>query len=345
MLLKGVWAPDGCTVNPAGEIKGNLPHTTKRGFTINALYSPWLSFSEIAAEFLNCKDKVEELMNFVNSWLAEIWEEKVEDPKEEKIHKLVDPYTEGIVPAGGIVLTAGIDVQLDYFIGVIRAWGIGWGSWLIRAFRAETWADVKAIILDTAYKRSDGVLLPVFSTSIDSGFRTDEVYEFCVLHREGCRPVKGDDKLTTMPFVVSRIERKFDTGSTIEGGVSLWRFNANFYKDKVSRLMSAEPGDPGRWRIHMNPAADYVKQLCGEHKVIKRDKKQAITRYVWEKKTHSTPNHFWDAEVMACVSADIIGVGNLRPEDQSPIVYQPENERREGTRWLPRGNSNWIKRS
>ena len=44
-------------------------------YWLNTLYSPFTRFSEIAKEFLRCKDDPELLQNFVNSWLAEPWED------------------------------------------------------------------------------------------------------------------------------------------------------------------------------------------------------------------------------------------------------------------------------
>ena len=42
---------------------------------MNTLYSPFVRFSEIVKEFLDSKDDPEKLQNFVNSWLAEPWED------------------------------------------------------------------------------------------------------------------------------------------------------------------------------------------------------------------------------------------------------------------------------
>ena len=42
---------------------------------MNTLYSPFVRFSEVVNEFLDSKDDPEKLQNFVNSWLAEPWED------------------------------------------------------------------------------------------------------------------------------------------------------------------------------------------------------------------------------------------------------------------------------
>ncbi|HJA28883.1 MAG TPA: phage terminase large subunit family protein, partial [Candidatus Olsenella pullicola] len=44
-------------------------------FWMNTLYSPFTTFEEVAREFLKVKDDPEMLHNFVNSWLAEPWED------------------------------------------------------------------------------------------------------------------------------------------------------------------------------------------------------------------------------------------------------------------------------
>ena len=44
-------------------------------YWMNTLYSPFTRFSDIAREFMRAKDDPELLHNFVNSWLAEPWED------------------------------------------------------------------------------------------------------------------------------------------------------------------------------------------------------------------------------------------------------------------------------
>ncbi|MBP6920117.1 MAG: phage terminase large subunit family protein, partial [Candidatus Omnitrophica bacterium] len=120
MMLAGEW------ISEKGE------HNRNRGFWVSSLYSPWLTWSDIASEFLKSKDYVELLMNFVNSWLAEVWEEKIEETTVDKVRNLARDYDQGVVPDEVLVLTAGVDVQKDHFYYVIRGWGYYEESWLIR---------------------------------------------------------------------------------------------------------------------------------------------------------------------------------------------------------------------
>ncbi|MEW8985761.1 MAG: terminase gpA endonuclease subunit, partial [Bacillus sp. (in: firmicutes)] len=62
----------------AGEWKdedGKHRLASKTSFRINAIYSPWLRFGDVAYEFVTSKNDPDLLMNFINSWLAEPWEQ------------------------------------------------------------------------------------------------------------------------------------------------------------------------------------------------------------------------------------------------------------------------------
>jgi phage terminase large subunit GpA-like protein len=58
-------------------IAENAGHRTA-GFHLNALYSPWARWEELVREFLECKGNPERLKVFVNTVLAETWEEQGE---------------------------------------------------------------------------------------------------------------------------------------------------------------------------------------------------------------------------------------------------------------------------
>ncbi len=336
MLLEGLWVPDGAEVSDRGTINGEIIKSKHRGFWINSLYSPWLSWSDIASEFLKSKDYVELLMNFVNSWLAEVWEEKAEETHHDKVIALALDYPEGEAPDRALVLTAGVDVQKDHFYLAIRGWGIGEESWLIRACRVESWEEIEAILFKTNYKRRDGMLLRTRLACIDSGFRTAEVYEFCRRWRDVARPVKGEERLSGVPFKITRIERNPKTGAVIEGGISLWRIDTSLYKDKITRMISAAAGDPAKWHLFANPSEEYIKQFCSEHKVIIRDKKSGRTHEEWRKKTAAIPNHYWDTEVYSVAAADMIHVSAMREENQA-VVYQL----RRPPEWIHKSGS-WL---
>lgn len=339
MLQKGVWAPEGCEVKKDGTLEGEAPKTKIRGYWINALYSPWLTFSDIAAEFLNSKDKVEELMNFVNSWLAEVWEEKIEDAREEDVDKLALPYKEGTVPAGVLVITGAVDVQKDHFFLSLRGWGYNEESWGIRKDQVESWEEVEAILFNTTYTREDGKLMQVRLALIDSGYRTDEVYDFCMKWRGVTRPIKGMSKSTGIPYYMRKIEKHPTTGLPIKGGLALYSVDTGFYKDKISRLVKKDLETHNRWHIFKDPSESYKKQFTSEHKVIERNRKTKSTKTVWKTKGYHTPNHWWDTEVYSTAAAAMLHVWTLRKEEKKSERQEHEKE----DRWLDRPRrGGWV---
>lgn len=344
MMLSGHWVPEGCMIDKAGAITGDVPQTSRRGYWINCLYSPWLTFSEIAAEFLKSKENVAELMNFVNSWLAEIWEEKVEETTESTLKKRILDYPEGSVPAGALVLTAGVDVQKDHFYYVIRGWGYGEESWLIRASSAETFAEVEEILIMTNYVRADNQLMKVRIGCVDSGYRADEVYNFCRQHRHILRAIKGVDTLPGGPFSMTRIDKNPRTGAVIPGGVMLYKLDTSYYKDKLARLISKDQQEDAQFHVYNSPPEDYFKQMTAEHKVLIRDKKSGKAWHEWQLKAPSLPNHFLDAEVYDAAAAEMIYVASMRRETQQK-TFTPRTRESSGFIQRSGGQEGWLKKS
>jgi phage terminase large subunit GpA-like protein len=53
------------------------------------------------------------MRTFVNAILGETWKEKGDAPPWKQIYERREKYPIGTVPAGGLMLTAGVDVQED----------------------------------------------------------------------------------------------------------------------------------------------------------------------------------------------------------------------------------------
>jgi len=329
MMLSGEW------ISEKGE------HNRNRGFWVSSLYSPWLTWSDIASEFLKSKDYVELLMNFVNSWLAEVWEEKIEETTVDKVRNLARDYDQGVVPDEVLVLTAGVDVQKDHFYYVIRGWGYYEESWLIRADRVEYLQDIEDVLFKTEYKRvSSAETLGVYMTCVDSGFRTDEVYRFCREWQDKTKAIKGLEEISGGRFYrANKIDINSRTGAVIPGGLVLWNLNVTQYKDKINRLVTSQ--NPGKWHIFKNPADDYLMQFTSEHKVLIRNRTTGKAKEVWQKKKEAAANHYLDAEVYALAAADIIRALNMRKED-APRVHQPVTDESGRGGWLRKTKGSWI---
>lgn len=343
ILLQGKWVPDGAEIDESGVISGDVIKSKHQGFWINSLYSPWLTWSDIASEFMKSKDYIELLMNFVNSWLAEVWEEKIEETTVDKIKSLSCDYDEGVVPEGVLVLTAGVDVQKDHFYYAIRGWGYYEESWLIRAGRVEYWEDIIEALFKTEYKKlTSEETFPVYITCVDSGYRTDEVYRFCRYWQDKTKAVKGQEDISGGRFYrATKIDINSRTGSVIHNGLVLWNINITQYKDKISRLVASR--DPMKWHIFKNPSEEYLLQFTAEHKVLVRNRNTGSAKEVWQKKKEAVANHYLDAEVYAIAGADIIRALNIRKDDSVKIhqqILRDQGNSRDA--WIKKREGSWL---
>ena len=159
--------------------------TEVRSFHVNAFASPWLSWCKIIGEYLNAKDKPEQLKTFVNTRLAELYKPTGEVKDIDGLVKRRETY-DAELPDGVLLLTAAVDVQdnrLEYEIAGWgrdeERWGIKKGVILGRPDQQTTW-DLLDIQLDRTYCFINKKGLRVARTFIDSGGHyTSEVYKYC----------------------------------------------------------------------------------------------------------------------------------------------------------------------
>jgi phage terminase large subunit GpA-like protein len=117
MVRQGVWKAE-------RECKGVA------GFWLNELYSPWISFGNMASRFLQAKHKGQETLKvFINTALAETWEEEGESISDVGIMGRREKY-EAEAPMGVGLLTSAADVQQDRIEVLTIGWGISEEAWI-----------------------------------------------------------------------------------------------------------------------------------------------------------------------------------------------------------------------
>jgi len=170
------------------------------GFHLSALYSPigWKSWRECVEEFLDAKDDPLKLRVWVNTVLAETWEERGTSIESGVLRLRCRPYRAEI-PAGVGVLVAAIDTQIDRLEVMVYGFGAGEEMWLV-AFtqlfgdpsREAVWYDLDRF-LERDYVHESGRRFRVETTVIDSGgAHTEEVYRFAAARqRRHVYAIKG----------------------------------------------------------------------------------------------------------------------------------------------------------
>jgi phage terminase large subunit GpA-like protein len=186
MIKQGRWIAE----NPGAKI---------RGYTINCLYYQiglgprWETLVDM---FLKAQSDPARLKTFINSRLAEAWEDpSMRAVKLNVIADRAESYPLRIAPIGVCMITAGVDTQDDRLECQIIGWGKHMAIWVIDYVVLlgdpaddAVWLALEDL-LNTPIEHANGHYLAVQSTAIDAGgHRTQAVYDF-VRRRRIKRPL------------------------------------------------------------------------------------------------------------------------------------------------------------
>lgn len=158
------------------------------GFHLSELYSPWRSWAELATEWLASQGNVERLRAFVNTSLAELWDDQVASQvSDDDLLARREQYGSQL-PDGAALLTAGADVQDDRIECSVWAWGRGEESWLMehRTIPGDPtigpdhgpWPELDRY-LSQPWLHPRGGPMSIAATCVDAGFATAIVTRFC----------------------------------------------------------------------------------------------------------------------------------------------------------------------
>ena len=160
------------------------PTPGHQSFCIWEVYSPWSTMYEIVEAFYSAKENPLKLQTFVNTVLAESWEETGETLSGSKLFNRRERY-KAQVPKEALLLIAGIDIQKMWIEGEVVAFGRGEEWWGIEHFKIpgdtegdDVWIEL-AERLEQTYLHESGHILRIACAGVDSGHRTATVYRFC----------------------------------------------------------------------------------------------------------------------------------------------------------------------
>ncbi len=316
-------------------VKKKTRFVKKVCFWINVLYSPFVRFSEIAKEFMDSKDDPERLQNFVNSWLAEPWEDTKLKTSKELVLERQTELPEFIVPGWAKLLTGGVDVQENCVYWTIRAWGDYVTSQNIAHGQAYNLAEVESI-MNLEYKIEGGGVAVVNLCFIDSGYEADAVYDFCVDNMDWAKPAKGSSNPMQSHFKISTVNREASRAY----GMELVIVDGGKYKDMIASRMHKKNGRAS-WMVYQGCDEEYAAQVTAEHKILVKNG-NAKPRLEWVPKHSHADNHYLDAEVYAMAAADTLGVRMLhlqgeqqQAQPEKKEQYTPEEE------WISQ-NESWL---
>jgi phage terminase large subunit GpA-like protein len=286
MLREGVWR---------AENLGALPG--HRSYHLSALYSVRRSFGALAVKFLQDKQSLMGLQDFVNSILAEPWEDAMTT---ESRPLTVGEYTLRAPVEENTARLMAVDVQQDCFYFVCRAFAKDGSSKLMDEGRLTTWADLEFKVtelgLDT--QRNIGGMMAKLVV-VDSGFRTDEVLDVCIRNRY--IPAKGEDRLEGYGVKLGKSLRKaISVIKPYRRGWFLMLFSSPTAQDVLEWLRS---GQGPAWTVAADASEEYKAHLDAHRKVMRRSPLTGRETYLW-KQIGRRPNHMLDAELMILALAE-----------------------------------------
>jgi phage terminase large subunit GpA-like protein len=259
----------------AGQWIAEHPNRRLRGFHLNGIASLFRHkkgytsrLHQMVADHLKAKANGKEtLRTWVNTFLAETWEEEGEAVAWEPLMQRRENW--GDFPAGGLVVTAGLDVQGDRVEIEFVAHGEGEESWSLdhQAIIGDFGKPDMQQAVDDALQRKwthpvSGIELPVACACIDSGHKTKAVYAF-TRRRQMRRiyAVKGRGG-AGLPLVSRPNKRGIERALLFTVGVDT-------AKEMIySRLTESDVG-PGYMHFPSDRAEDWFRQLVAEVKVTR----------------------------------------------------------------------------
>ncbi len=283
---------------PRAEFRGVV------GLEINELYSPFhgsrlpfLVERYLTAKFEEAKGESGALITFWNTALGRSWEFKADLPDEEELAERGLDYEPMTVPAGGLLLTMGVDCQHNRLAVVIRAWGRGEESWLVLFDELEgnvvdledaCWTQLDELVFGK-YRHAYGTSIGIRAVSIDSGdgVTAETVYRWVRTRAARARDagivlmaIKGANDAKAEIF--SRPRQVIDTNrrntKAARHGLQPYMVGVSRGKDLLlgdqgGGRLKLEGEGPGRFHWYRTVRADYLEQLTAEVKVPVRDLK------------------------------------------------------------------------
>jgi len=225
-------------------------------------------------------------------------------------------YPEGTVPAGGLRICAGVDVQHNRLSVLLRAYGRDHESWLVLwaepAAAVSThnrddavWTELDRVLF-RSYQGPGGIAVPVAAVTIDSsdGATNDAVYAWVASRWRQYRHVrimagKGastDREIYSLPETRAVQPARPDRQTKADRwGVRVYSIGTWKAKDHLAARWKLEAQGRGRHHATKHVRADYWQQITSN---VKAPSRRHRGRLIWQPKV-GVPEEALDCEVMA----------------------------------------------
>ena len=333
MVQLGEWIPE-------------HPERTLRGYHLNGIASMFRHkrgyasrLHQMVADHLSAKRKGKEVLRtWVNTFLAETWEEEGESLAWEPLLQRRENW--GDFPDGGYVVTVGADIQGDRVEMEFVAWGTEEESWSIDYVvimgdfnRSEVQSAVDEQ-LQRKFMHSCGVEMRVMCAFIDSGHKAKAVYQF-VRKRERLKIYACKGRGGPAVPLISRPTRQ----GTVRA--ALFSVGSDTAKDLIySRLQNADLG-PGYMHFPSSREETWFRQLTSETKVTRYKDGVPFSKFENPSKAR---NEALDCRVYALAALQLLNINWKKLSESFAPASAEKKETKEPRRKErpPRSSGGWV---
>ncbi|HHW4679454.1 MAG TPA: phage terminase large subunit family protein [Xylella sp.] len=291
---------------------GSRPFRGHASYQLSELYSTFRRLGAIVQDYLD-KLKNHDLQTFTNVSLAEVWAETGEQADPDGLLGRREKYPAD-VPAGGVYLSAGVDMQTDRLEIEVVAWGEGEESWSVETFVLEgdpllgdVWHELDDF-LARGWRHESGAMLHIEAVCLDTGGTsgyTQAAYEY--LRGKTGRRIFGIKGVGGWGRpIVEKSQRKHSGKHARK--VDLFAVGVDEAKLIVMRRLAIEQAGPGYSHFPQDRPRDWFDQLTAEKLITRYVKGQPVREWT---KPDKAPNEALDCRVYAYAALKIMNP-NLR---------------------------------
>lgn len=299
-------------------------------------YAPNATWEHLATEWEACAHNTEEKKTFINTTIGETYKGEGDKPEWKRLYDRREPFKANVVPAGGHILVAGVDVQRNRLEVEVVAYGPRLESWSVchRVFGGDTsqlegegcpWQCL-ADMLSEEWEHELGGKLSIRLMAVDTGDQTSTVYQWCARHPASrVMAVKGQKE-----GYAQIVGAPTQTGATKAGkksrtALNLWPVGVAKIKEELYGWLKQErPTDdsgaemPWGWCHFPEYPEEYFKQLTAEELIPVYHR--GYRRHVWEVTRKNGRNEVLDLRVYARAAAYVLLVDKWTPNNWEQVA-------------------------
>ena len=305
-----------------GEWRADRPFNGHVSYHLPSMASTFVRLADIVREFLRRKES-NDLQTFVNTKLAEAWEERGEKVEPHALMARCEPFGD-FLPEGVHALTIGADVQADRIECELVGWDASEQSWSIAyeilpgdPTQDDVWQQFEEVIR-ARYRHASGGELSVSQVCVDAGYLTKRVQQFCARMGTHVVPVFGRAG-PNRPVVETSLQRIRRLRKRRQSGVRTEIVGVDEAKSIIYRRLRVPVGQDGSAHFPDDREEEWFHQLTAEKVVTRYRKGRPMREWV---KTRER-NEALDCRVYAYAALLLYGLDLVKaPEPQKPVATQ-----------------------